>query len=256
MGKTLIILYSATGGSSHVAKHLPHDEIITVWDILKDGYADWENVERLGFVFPTYYGGVPYPMVKCIKEFYAKQDNTRIAYIFAVATCGGAPVFAFTELERLLIKSQSALTYTASVCCPDCYLGLKSTISSEKAAAIFASADNTCQRISEDIESDTLRLPTRHPFRRMAGMIIRIMNMPGKKKISVDDQTCTRCSACVNSCPMGNIKLEDGHVVHGNECILCGACFHLCPQDATHYKNKKGRYHNPDGDYKGNYSNV
>lgn len=43
---------------------------------------------------------------------------------------------------------------------------------------------------------------------------------------------CTRCGACVTSCPHGSIKLEDGPSLDG-VCTACGMCYSQCPQFTT-----------------------
>ena len=47
------------------------------------------------------------------------------------------------------------------------------------------------------------------------------------------------------SCPVGNIRLVDGHPVWGKQCIHCMACLHFCPRKVIQYgkaTQKKGRY--------------
>lgn len=53
--------------------------------------------------------------------------------------------------------------------------------------------------------------------------------MPAK----VDADTCTGCSACVDSCPVSAIEMvNDKAVVDANTCTDCGACVDACPVEA------------------------
>ena len=53
--------------------------------------------------------------------------------------------------------------------------------------------------------------------------------MPAK----VNPDTCTGCEACVGSCPVEAISMQDGKaVVNEEECIDCGACVGECPTEA------------------------
>ena len=53
--------------------------------------------------------------------------------------------------------------------------------------------------------------------------------MPAK----VNADACIGCGACVDGCPAGALKLEDGKaVVDESACIDCGACVGTCGQGA------------------------
>jgi len=49
-----------------------------------------------------------------------------------------------------------------------------------------------------------------------------------------DEDRCTGCGACVEICPVGALKMEDGTPVADKEwCIGCGVCAVPCPSDAV-----------------------
>lgn len=50
--------------------------------------------------------------------------------------------------------------------------------------------------------------------------------------IVIDNELCTGCSSCVNSCPYGGIEIIDNVAVITGECNLCGACIDVCPVEA------------------------
>ena len=43
---------------------------------------------------------------------------------------------------------------------------------------------------------------------------------------------CVACGACVDTCPVGAISLEDKAVVDAASCVDCGACEGVCPTGA------------------------
>jgi len=48
-----------------------------------------------------------------------------------------------------------------------------------------------------------------------------------------DETNCTFCGACVESCPTGALRLEEGKPVAGTgHCIACGVCVTRCPAQA------------------------
>ena len=49
----------------------------------------------------------------------------------------------------------------------------------------------------------------------------------------IDNNTCTGCEQCVNSCPVEAISMSDDvAVVDPNECVDCGDCVDVCPVEA------------------------
>ena len=49
----------------------------------------------------------------------------------------------------------------------------------------------------------------------------------------VDQNTCTGCENCVESCPVEAIEMTDGKaVVKADDCVDCGACVGECPVEA------------------------
>jgi ferredoxin len=43
---------------------------------------------------------------------------------------------------------------------------------------------------------------------------------------------CVACGACVDTCPVGAITMEDKAVVDAASCVDCGACEGVCPTGA------------------------
>jgi NAD-dependent dihydropyrimidine dehydrogenase PreA subunit len=52
--------------------------------------------------------------------------------------------------------------------------------------------------------------------------------------ISIDSNTCTGCSSCVDTCPLELIELKGGTAVieDTDSCIECGACVDSCAFEA------------------------
>ncbi len=45
-------------------------------------------------------------------------------------------------------------------------------------------------------------------------------------------EDCIACGACVDTCPVGAISMEDKAVIDADVCISCGACAGGCPVEA------------------------
>ncbi len=49
----------------------------------------------------------------------------------------------------------------------------------------------------------------------------------------VDKEKCTGCEACIESCPLEAISMQDGlAVIDPDTCGDCGACVDVCPTEA------------------------
>lgn len=49
----------------------------------------------------------------------------------------------------------------------------------------------------------------------------------------VDQDKCVGCEACVGTCPVEAIEMNDGKAkVDDSKCVDCGACVGACPVEA------------------------
>ncbi len=50
--------------------------------------------------------------------------------------------------------------------------------------------------------------------------------------VTIDNEKCTGCAACIDVCPVNAIKIESGKAVVNGGCIDCGACISQCLVEA------------------------
>ena len=50
--------------------------------------------------------------------------------------------------------------------------------------------------------------------------------------LKLNEELCTSCGICEESCPFAAIELHDDLPVIGDTCTLCGACVEACPVEA------------------------
>ncbi len=49
----------------------------------------------------------------------------------------------------------------------------------------------------------------------------------------VNEDTCTGCESCIDSCPVEAISMDgEVAVISADDCIDCGACVGECPVEA------------------------
>jgi ferredoxin len=59
--------------------------------------------------------------------------------------------------------------------------------------------------------------------------------------IAVDEDLCTGCGRCINSCPTNALELRDGKVALKDErlCDGFGSCIAVCPQNALYIEERE-----------------
>jgi ferredoxin/flavodoxin len=71
----------------------------------------------------------------------------------------------------------------------------------------------------------------------LAGIFIRrvsaAMLAANYRDMGVDPGRCTRCMACVNGCPTGSIRYDNGIFSFEPACTACFRCYNFCPNAAV-----------------------
>ena len=61
----------------------------------------------------------------------------------------------------------------------------------------------------------------------------------------IDEQLCNGCAACVDSCPMDVIRLDEktekAKISYREDCIACYNCEDDCPRKAIYVSPQRGR---------------
>lgn len=243
----MILLFSGTGNSLHVAKILSEclgDRVIKL-----PGKGDLipNRSERIIWVFPVYSWGVPPVVLKWISGIQIENADKVPHHL--VVTCGDDIGLA-DRMWRKAIESRGWTTAGVySVQMPNTYVLMKGfdvdspQVASEK---IIASRPRTVL-ISRQIDI--------HPAEKTADVVrgrfawfktnviypyfVKFEMSPRPFRFTA---ACTGCGACSHACPMRNItmtKSPDGHPCPswGSKCALCLGCYHVCPHHAVAYGN-------------------
>lgn len=56
--------------------------------------------------------------------------------------------------------------------------------------------------------------------------------MPKNMAVTIDEEKCTACGACIDSCPVAALSMNGKAKVNADECIDCGTCVDECPVEA------------------------
>ncbi|KIR03244.1 Ferredoxin [Lachnospiraceae bacterium TWA4] len=247
----MIFYFTGTGNSFYVASELAKDtdeQLVDMGQAVKHKRFTYEIApnEKVGFVFPVYFMGLP----SAVTQFISKMELNGVTphhYIYSVITCGNGIAGANQMLENKLERACYHLTVTYKVVMPENYMIMFDAPTQEEQEKIFAKAENTIRDIKEDIEMlNTEGYESTKKDFVLSTMTYSLYQKGRKtKKFWVDDQ-CVSCHACENRCPSNAIRLIDGvptwvkdQCVHCLQCTRCGA---------IHYGKaleKHGRYKHP-----------
>jgi ferredoxin len=255
MGKSAIFVFSGTGNSLWAAKKisekLENCEIVSMGSHQKTTLAG--GYEAVGFVYPTYYRGVPGRVQDFVSQF--DFQNNQNAYFFAVATCGSVERAgnAIVQLRNLLKRKGITLSYAEKLDMYSNYIigyTMRDTVEEEtlQSARDLEPIIGNIKKRTVDLTASRIK-----PFQQLMyqGIMPFIPHMD--KHFNVSD-TCTHCGICQKVCPVNNIDLgQNKKPYFKHHCEQCLACIQHCPANAINYKDKtqnKKRYTHPDVPWK------
>ncbi len=207
------------------------------------------NADRIGFVFPVYYAGLPRIAHRFLKKLIMEGDP----YLFSVAHCGGANGKIHKQIAKYLKKTNKRLHAGFTLAMPDNYIPIYRIIGDKEIKEMLSTAKIKISQFGE-----TIRQKKEVPYESMGGPLFNalgsIMNywfvsrVPGwDKNFNVAD-SCIGCEKCAKVCQVGNILMKDNRPIWKGHCEFCLACIHVCPKESINYKNAtqdKGRYQAP-----------
>ena len=115
---TVLAVATGTGNSLFAADRIKHDHLYFAEDLISGKEHLPDDMDRLGIIFPVYCGGIPNAVLRFIEEVLSDRDNSGLGYIFAIATNGGLPLNALSDLDRTLQDHGLALSYGKAVRMP------------------------------------------------------------------------------------------------------------------------------------------
>ncbi|NVM17943.1 MAG: 4Fe-4S binding protein [Candidatus Lokiarchaeota archaeon] len=248
-----IYYFTGTGNSLSIAKSLSEKlnecelvPIAKVWE--KNQLAS--STEKVGFVFPLYYAGLP----KIVYDFLNKIELSKSNYFFAVVTYAGdinnTPLL---QIETILNTKSKALSAGFYVLMPNNYIIGYEVHSEERQKKYFEEAFNIVDTIQKTVENRENNLGKdffeKRRFKSEKFNEDFRDNVFTMDKSFYVEETCTSCGICVNVCPVNNIKLEEDIPQWLHKCQQCLACINYCPEKCIQFGEKSiktQRYHHPE----------
>lgn len=228
-----IFCFSGTGNSLYAAKKIAAAIGAAVRNMRVFGEYDDEII---GFVFPTYFWGLP----KTVENFLEKIRITdKNAYVFSVTTYGGFSHGVNGSVSALLEKQGVKLSYSAKVKMVENYLP---GFNANDSDALWEKSDKRLGDIIGDISNRRENSTAAYTIFNKIAQRAYPANNAGKCAANFTARGCKSCGLCEKICPNGNITLVGGQLKFGDKCELCLACLNVCPVNAIDYgKSTRGK---------------
>ncbi len=255
MNKTEIYYFSGTGNSLHVAKELqkllPNTELIPIMKMLKEDHFEID-ADVAGFIFPVHAFTFPIPF----REFFKKARLKSSTYTFAIATKGGSPSIALSEIDSVIGKNGKRLDSFFYINMPANVIFIHGLDTPEeieekenklkiKLDVIKTAIINRIESREKDDEINFFNGKILFPvignfiFPKFAERVFKWSS----------DSKCNGCGSCEKICLAKKIIMKNGRPewLKKPECTFCFACINYCPVQAIQIKGTKtntlGRYH-------------
>lgn len=240
----IIYYFSGTGNSLDVAKHIAEQlgdtRLISMSANPMEIHR--KSTNRVGFVYPVYYGGMPFIVERFIRRIHM-TDNI---YVFAVATGAHSAGNAIKQMNHLFNSMDYHLSYSAFIRSVD--NNLLGEYQKQNIAKRIANSYVQLKEVIEAIRDMVVnQVGSMNPFTRIYHQIKLGRAIRWEQQFEISE-ACKHCGICAKVCPVGNIELVDGKPLFHHHCEACMACIQLCPMNAINYKKctiKKERYHHP-----------
>lgn len=250
----MIFYFSGTGNSRHVARCLAQatgESCISISDCMNKNEFSFslrEN-ERVGFVTPVYFGGLPDIVVRFVNKL--NLTGLHRNFIYHVLTFGTTTGQAHYMMRESLKGKGWWLDAKYNVRMVDVWTPIFDVSDHEKCLRKTAEAEKRIALTVERVVNrqagnfDHLRFP--HWLARW--YYLTYENQRRTKHFHVMKDKCIGCRLCARQCPEQAIACKDGYPVWTKEkCTLCLKCLHHCPRFAIQYGKrtvKHGQFVHP-----------
>lgn len=247
--KNTIYYFTGTGNCLQIAKYLKDSlEDTRLIRVCKKNMKLTEDTqsERIGFVFPVYYRGIP----QMLSQFLEHLKISPQTYFFAVATYGSYPALSFEQIQELLAKKGARLSGSFGVDMPGNMWFMYYPHPKQDFTDRIAAQEQKAAAIAEKIRANTVTSLPGIPDRKAEEHFYeKILSISERDQGFWINEDCIRCGICSKVCPAENIQLTDEGPSWLHHCEYCLACIHWCPRSAIQFENVtegKDRYHNPE----------
>ncbi len=251
---TTVYYFTGTGNSLSIANQITNSlegaELVSMAKSLS--LEDFvSRTERVGFVFPLHYYGLP----KVVYDFIDKTDFSNSNYFFTVLTrAGGEDGATFIQIDNFLRSKSKKLNAVFAIRMPNNYLiGFELKLHEKIRNRMFKHAKKQIESIVEVVSRNGEELSiypeviSKKRWEKINLNFLKEVNASDNHFYTID--SCSSCGVCEQVCPVDNIQLVEGKPEWCHRCVQCLACVNYCPEEAILIRTEfmsKTRYQHPD----------
>lgn len=251
----MIFYFTGTGNSLYAAKKIGDalgEHLIDITTAMNEKSFNYtlSTDEKIGFVFPVYFYGLPSIVADFISELKIEtnQEGGLKPYVFGVITCGGGMGGAPKMLEEKLKKQGLPLGAAFELKMTSNYIMMYQATTPDVQKKELTAADEKLVEMIAAISKNK-----KDEGKRKKAFITKVaypLYVHGRKtRLFYADEKCNGCGKCVRVCPVDAIKMQNNNPVWSKkQCTHCSACINRCPQEAIQYGKKTlkwRRFENP-----------
>ena len=251
----MIFYFTGTGNSLYAAQKLQEEgeRLVNIGTTVKSREFTYELGlnERVGFVCPVYFGGLP----NIVTWFIRKMNLTGYApaYVYAVLTCGGNAMGADHMIRQALEKKGLYTDAVYQLIMPDNAFIYYDLPTEEEQDKTLKASDSEIARIRTSVISmGTAREGGAKEYASgLKGQLLTAAAYPlyegGRKTAQFwTNDSCVSCGVCAKRCPVGAIKLIDGKVTWiKDRCVMCLGCTRCGAIQYGKKSEERNRWKNP-----------
>lgn len=215
--KWIIAHFSPTGGTKKVADAIAagfHTSVVEM-DLTKaDATATLGDNDALMAVLPVYAGRVPQISLERLSALKGSGQK-------AVAVV----VHGNREYDDALLETKNALEANGfQVIAAAAFIAEHSIVRSIAAGRPDAEDEGIAHQFAADVmakadDAESVQVPGNDPYVKLKPSAFH----------PAADETCVKCDACAEQCPVGAIPLDNPNETLGDVCINCMRCVQVCP---------------------------
>ena len=234
----MILFYTGTGNSAHVARRLGallQDEVEDLFPRLREGdHTSLYSDDAWVIVTPTYAWRVP----RIVTDWLEHTELVGSRRVYFVLTCGDGIGSAGRHAKTFCARHGLTYCGCAGVVMPENYIAMFDAPQTAEARRITAAAEPVIERLAARIAGGELfpEQETGVTDRLLSGVVNRgffaLCVRDRKFRVS---EACVGCGLCSRVCPTRNIDLKDGRPHWNGRCTHCMACITRCPEQAIEY---------------------